>query len=129
MRDPTLARDHSPDHRRHSLNELTPDLLAYKSGVMLIVEMKPGFSRSDEDKLLEMIGPRKRDLVRALRDLLQHRKITLPERIDDLEYLPSLGMAASARRPTRPDFAYFGVTVNLEVHAVMPSRFDHLLSA
>ena len=36
--DPFFARDESPDHRRHSINKLVPDLVAYKDSSFLIIE-------------------------------------------------------------------------------------------
>ena len=56
--DPYFARDQSPDHRRHSLNKLVPDLIAYRDNEFLIIEMKPRYSKADEDKLLELLSGR-----------------------------------------------------------------------
>jgi hypothetical protein len=49
--DPLLAKDQSPDHRRHSFGKLVPDLIAYKNQTILIVEAKPEYSPSDKEKL------------------------------------------------------------------------------
>ena len=45
--DPTVARDNSPDPRRHSFGEIIPDLIAYKDDVILIIEAKPNYSVDD----------------------------------------------------------------------------------
>ena len=50
--DPLLAKDESPDHRRHSFGKLVPDLIAFKDDTLLIIEAKPEYSASDKDCLL-----------------------------------------------------------------------------
>lgn len=62
--DPTVARDNSPDPRRHSEGEIIPDLFAYKDGIMLVIEAKPKYSYDDKKKL--------RNLLDYKIDLLNH---------------------------------------------------------
>lgn len=70
VRDPAVARDRSPDPRRHSLATFVPDLVAWKNGIVLLVEMKPTFSVADAEKLREVTGARFEDLKRALHEQL-----------------------------------------------------------
>lgn len=64
--DPTVARDHSPDPRRHSRGEIVPDLVAYKNGTILIIEAKPKYSLDDKYKLLDLLT-HKKDLLRKVK--------------------------------------------------------------
>lgn len=59
--DPTVARDHSPDPRRHSRGEIVPDLVAYKNGTILIVEAKPKYSLDDKYKLIDLLSTKRID--------------------------------------------------------------------
>src|SRR5690349_13936288 len=72
--DPILSRDQSPDHRRHSMNKLVPDLVAYKGNHIFIIEMKPKYSLEDERKLIETISIRRNDFLNSLSYLLKFRK-------------------------------------------------------
>ncbi len=104
--DPEVARDLSPDPRRHSSGKLVPDLVALRESVLLVVEAKVGYSEDDRRKLLELLGPRRVDFFRALRELGRRRgvaELELPER---LEIVPAL--AQSAARPVPPLSAGFG---------------------
>ena len=113
--DPALARDQSPDYRRHSKNKLVPDLLACRKNVMVIVEMKPQYSPSDEAKLLMLLGDRFEDFVNALRDFVSLRRIALPGDLDQMDYLPCLGFTATASYQRRDDFGYFLVSEPMAV--------------
>lgn len=107
--DPELACDNSPDHRRHSLNKLVPDLVAAKGNVLLLIEMKPRYSIEDEEKLVEIIGLRKDDLKSSLKALINKRNIQLNAPIDQLIFVPSLGMAYNSRFIKDAGFCYFRV--------------------
>lgn len=64
--DPTVARDNSPDPRRHSSGEIIPDLIAYKNGVVLIIEAKPRYSLDDKEKLNNLLCNEKTRLIASL---------------------------------------------------------------
>lgn len=107
--DPSLARDNSPDHRRHSLNELVPDLLACKSHIILIIEMKPEYSPDDERKLKLLLESRIDDFRRALREFdSRYKKLSLP--VDQFIFVPCLGFDSRERYPANENFCYFEVT-------------------
>ena len=108
--DPFLARDYSPDHRRHSKNKLVPDLVAHKDRRILIIEMKPNYQKGDEIKLLELINKRRHDLLLALRELMSTRNISLPEPLEDLTFIPCLGFSDGARFNANSQLCYFLVS-------------------
>jgi hypothetical protein len=64
--DPRLARDDSPDPRRHSLGELIPDIVAVKNDLLLIGEAKSKYSQSDQEKLDTLLNERLDDLLQSL---------------------------------------------------------------
>lgn len=113
--DPVLARDQSPDHRRHSKNKLVPDLVACRDNIMVIVEMKPLYSIEDETKLLVLLGARLGDFLTALRNLVSVRRIALSVDLDQMAYVPCLGFTATSEYPRRPDFGYFLVSEPMAV--------------
>lgn len=64
--DPIVACDNSPDPRRHSSGEIIPDLIAYKNGVILIIEAKPGYSIEDKVKLVNLLCNERSRLISSL---------------------------------------------------------------
>lgn len=82
--DPVVARDDSPDPRRHSLGKLVPDVVALDAGILLIVEAKVGYSEGDRAKLDELLSMRRSDLFTALREFGRVRgfpQLMAPERL------------------------------------------------
>lgn len=73
--DPSVAKDNSPDPRRHSLGELIPDLVAMKNDVLLIGECKVAYDSDDSKKLLTLLSTRFEDLTLALEKFAVERKI------------------------------------------------------
>jgi hypothetical protein len=57
--DPSVARDNSPDPRRHSLREIIPDLVALRGRDLFIGEAKVGYSEKDRDKLDDLVNTRR----------------------------------------------------------------------
>jgi len=64
--DPEVARDNSPSPRQHSTGEIIPDLVAYKNGIILIIEAKPQYYQADKDKLEDLLITKMDRLVVAL---------------------------------------------------------------
>lgn len=122
--DPTVARDNSPDPRRHAADKQVPDLVAYKAGIMLLIEMKPRFSAEDEAKLIDLLTNRRGDLLMALDALVTVRRIALPTLVSQLTFVPCLGFADGSRYTPHQDFCYFLVrdlnTVTFVGNAVVP---------
>jgi hypothetical protein len=97
--DPTLARDDSPDPRRHSLDKFVPDLVAIKDGVLMIVEAKPRYAASDYDKLGRLLGERRIDLDTALTTFGQERgfpQLACPKKLD---VRPTLAFGSKSCHP------------------------------
>jgi hypothetical protein len=92
--DPTVARDLSPDPRRHSLDKFVPDVVALKHDTLLIVEAKPSYSQSDFDKLQRLIGERHEDLHAALRIFGRERGFPALLEPQTLAVRPALAFSA-----------------------------------
>lgn len=88
--DPTVARDHSPDPRRHSRGEIVPDLVAYKNGTILIIEAKPKYSLDDKYKLLDLLTDKKDRLVASLKDFSSGKSQFSQINYDSANYVPVL---------------------------------------
>lgn len=102
--DPEVARDQSPDPRRHSSGKLVPDLVALKGPVLLLVEAKVRYSEEDRLKLLEILGPRRADLMRALRELSRTRNVRELAEPEALEIVPALAQVAATAGPPPAGF-------------------------
>lgn len=107
--DPGLACDNSPDSRRHSKNKLVPDLLAYRDGILLIIEMKPRYDAKDEKKLEYLLHERRADFLSSLRRLAETKGYVFSCPVEDLVTIPCLGMSTGVLCPHRSDYAYFTV--------------------
>lgn len=101
--DPLVARDQSPDPRRHSLGKLVPDVVALKANTLLIVEAKVGFSEADRLKLVELLENRRQDLLSALRRFAAVRGISELAEPERLNIVPALAMAAELPRGAKVD--------------------------
>lgn len=98
--DPAVARDLSPDPRRHSLDKFVPDVVALKDNTLLIVEAKPSYSQSDFDKLERLLGERREDLHAALRIFGHERGFPLLLEPQELAVRPALAFSATSRHST-----------------------------
>ena len=108
--DPELARDNSPDPRRHSLGKIVPDLIAYKDNMLLIIEAKPGYSQEDRDKLVYLLTERKNDFTAALEKFASERDFPMLLPISKLMFIPVLAFSASVKKFNKePGFAYIRV--------------------
>lgn len=107
--DPKVARDRSPDPRRHSLDKVVPDIVAYARGVMLLAEHKPRYSFEDEEKLEKLLALRRADLILALKKLIDSGRAAIDVPVEQLVFVPGLGFAANSRYKPNPDFCYFKV--------------------
>lgn len=94
--DPIVARDDSPDPRRHSENKLIPDLIALKNNSLLIIEMKPDYSESDRNKLNELINERLDNLFDALRKFALERNFQCISQPETLNIIPTLAFSSKS---------------------------------
>lgn len=107
--DPTVARDRSPDPRRHSLGELIPDLVAIRNRDLLIAEAKVAYNIPDLEKLQYLIGERRSDLMIALEKFSKERGYPELLPLKSLKLHPAL------------------VFVDTGNHRVPSASFSHLL--
>ena len=99
--DPAVARDRSPDPRRHSDKKQVPDIVALRGEHLLIIEAKPDYSFEDRAKLVELLEERRSDLKSALEAHFARLRLELPR---PLVPIPCLAFAASAVAPWRDAF-------------------------
>lgn len=88
--DPVLAKDSSPDHRRHSFGKLVPDLIAYKNGMLLVVEAKPEYSVSDKEKLEYLLKERREDFLAHLTKYAEERGFSEILPLSERKIIPTL---------------------------------------
>jgi hypothetical protein len=121
--DPAVARDLSPDPRRHSSGKLVPDLVALREGVLLVVEAKVGYSEEDRQKLLLLLGARQADFFQALRELGRRRGVPELEAPERLEVIPALAQSATRPAPpSLPGFALIKARSRTEAVLIPPPR-------
>lgn len=90
IQDPELARDNSPNPRKHSLGEITPDLIAYKDGVILIVEAKVKYSLKDKQKLVNLLSSKKNLLIDSLEKFSMQKNLFSEIDYRNATYIPTL---------------------------------------
>jgi Holliday junction resolvase len=100
--DSLLARDQSPDHRRHSSGKLVPDLIAYKAAKLLIIEAKPEYSILDKEKLAYLLSDRRSDFLSGLKKFTLERDLLQILPIETLDIIPVLAFLKE-RSPAKPD--------------------------
>lgn len=88
--DPILARDGSPDHRRHSLGELIPDLVALRGRYLFIGEAKVRYDADDRIKLELLLSKRREHFLNALRKFSKERRIPELLPVETLVLCPTL---------------------------------------
>jgi hypothetical protein len=98
--DPVVARDSSPDPRRHSLDKFVPDVVALKNGALLIVEAKARYSQMDFDKLERLLGERREDLDEALRAFGHERGFPALLHPETLSMHPALAFHTNSAHAT-----------------------------
>lgn len=101
--DPTLARDNSPDPRRHSAGELIPDIVALKDRFLVIGEAKVHFNEPDRHKLAYLVEERHEHLQQAVVKFAVERR--RPELLPfaSLKLLPTLIFTAQRAAPNPSD--------------------------
>lgn len=97
--DPAVARDASPDPRRHSLRELIPDLVALRSRDLFIGEAKVRYDENDRLKLETLISDRRAHLLAALRTFAKERRVPALLPVESLVLRPVLVFRAAASAP------------------------------
>jgi hypothetical protein len=114
--DPVLARDQSPDPRRHSTGELIPDIVALKRRWLVLGEAKVHYNDPDRIKLGRLVTERKRDLDVALAKFSAERNYPELMPISTLVLLPVLIFTTVRGAPALPDgFSYMRLASHSEV--------------
>lgn len=119
--DPAVARDLSPDPRRHSVGELIPDIVAYKDGALIIGEAKVDYNLSDQLKLEKMFTSRLDDLVVAITRFAVDRGFTDLLPVNALTLLPAL-IFTDRKAPPAPSrgLSYLILTSEGDAHFLGP---------
>lgn len=109
--DPTVARDRSPDPRRHSLGELIPDLVALRGRDLLIAEAKVAYNIPDLEKLKYLINQRNADLMTALAKFSNERSFPIILPLSTLMLRPTLVyLERGTVREPEPNFTHLLVS-------------------
>jgi hypothetical protein len=101
--DPAVARDRSPDPRRHSADELIPDIVAIRGRELVLGEAKVGYNDGDRLKLEYLVGERRPHLLIALEKFSVERRIPELLPVETLVLMPTLIFTTEKRAPSRPD--------------------------
>ena len=108
--DPSIARDQSPDPRRHSYGELIPDLVALRDRDLLIAEAKLRYDEGDRAKLETLLTVRRNDLLLALRKFAVERQVPGILPVEALNVYPVLVFRANhIVPPPSPGFTYLRI--------------------
>ncbi len=111
--DPRVARDRSPDPRRHSVGELIPDIVALKDRWLVLGEAKVDYNDADRAKLAYLTTERVADLRAALHKFARERNCPELEPIATLEFLPVLIFTTLKVPPLIPrGFSYMRLAYN-----------------
>lgn len=109
--DPALAKDDSPDPRRHSLGEQIPDLVALRDRDLFIGEAKLRYDAGDREKLITLVSDRREHLLMALRAFARDRRVPELLPVETLCLRPALVFLSDSQVPGRPagDLSYLRI--------------------
>lgn len=111
--DPTVARDLSPDPRRHSAGELIPDIVALRGRCLVLGEAKLDYNEPDREKLEYLIGERGTHLGAALVKFAAERDRPELLEIETLDFHPMLIFTDRRAPPAAPaGFSYLILSEN-----------------
>ena len=115
--DPALARDESPDPRRHSLGELIPDVVALRKRNLLIGEAKLKYDDGDRAKLALLLSERRNDLLATLQTFALERGVPGLLPVETLDLFPVLVFRSDADAPAPPPgFSYLRIVNRSEAY-------------
>jgi hypothetical protein len=113
--DPIVARDESPDPRRHSRGELIPDLIALRERQLFIGEAKVRYNDGDRAKLSRLLSERRCDLLTSLRKFSKDRGFPELIPVEELVLHPVLVFLAKGAAPQPSDgFSYLRIVSKVE---------------
>ena len=115
--DPALARDESPDPRRHSLGELIPDLVALRSRDLFIGEAKLSYDDGHRTKLAHLLDERMDHLLLALQTFALERRVPQLLPVETLKMYPVLVFRSESDAPSLPPgFSYLRIVSRREAY-------------
>ena len=115
--DPAVARDESPDPRRHSLGELIPDLVALRFRDLFIGEAKLYYDDGDRAKLAHLLDERRDHLLVALQTFALERGVPELLPVETLVIHPVLVFRSDSDAPSLPTgFSYLRVDSRHEAY-------------
>lgn len=89
----TIRNPTSSAPRKHHVDAYVPDLVAFRNGQVLIIEIKPKYSQSDKKKLVSLVGEDLELLSSALQGHPPIRKLSERDSILNSKILPALCFA------------------------------------
>ena len=118
--DPALARNDSPDPRRHSLGEQIPDLVALRNRSLFIGEAKLRYDDGDRAKLVSLLNERRNHLVAALQTFALERQVPDLLPVSTLVMHPVLVFRSDSVAPAPPappaGFSYLRIVSRTEAY-------------
>jgi len=108
--DPVVARDRSPDPRRHSAGELIPDIVALKVRALIIGEAKVHYDEPDREKLARLVTERVEHLKQAIEKFAYDRKRAELLPFETLKLLPTL-IFTDQRPAPAPEYGFSHVVI------------------
>lgn len=111
IKDPRVARDNSPDPRRHSSGEFVPDLFAYKNGEMLVIEAKPSYDIGDKEKLIDLIYNNHRRLIADVKKFCDVHGLLPDVDVSEVEYIPTLAFGNTSYKGYSEDAGFAHIYV------------------
>ena len=115
--DPALARDESPDPRRHSLGEQIPDLVALQNRSLFIGEAKLRYDDGDRAKLASLLNERRNHLLAALQTFALERQVPELLPVNTLVMHPVLVFRSDSDAPPPPaGFSYLRIVSRNEAY-------------
>ncbi len=119
--DPTVARDGSPDPRRHSAGELIPDIVALHDRFLVLGEAKVDYNEPDRRKLEELVNGRRDHLYMALIKFSQERGFPELLPVETLTFLPTLIFTNRKKPPMLPlSLSYMILSVDVDATYLGP---------
>lgn len=102
-------RDRTSSGRLHSKNTLKIDIMAFRDGILLLIELKSAYDNSDKVKLVTVTTSRKNDLLSAIeeRTSIKRHQIT--------QICKCLGFSKASEFPILDDFVIFQVSKTEDV--------------
>jgi len=123
--DPAVARDNSPDPRRHSLGEMIPDLVALRGRDLFLGEAKVRYNDDDRGKLDVLVTERREHLLMSLQRFSgeHHFRSLLP--VETLLLYPTLVFSADTPAP-KPSLGFSYLRIVSQTEAIFEGALSEV---